>query len=118
MDSKTSLKRLLYCSLTSFVLSYGAMAQTPSAPYSFQDGQKFVKTYCAGCHIGRAPAGGFNVAPLNTDESFNTAPEAWHSLIARVRNGEMPPKNAPAPHIDKREAFVEWVQERLRTQAC
>ena len=70
MDFKTSFKLIPLLAFTAAVMGQGAMAQTPATPYSRQEGQKFVKTYCAGCHIGKAPAGGFNVAPLNTDESL------------------------------------------------
>lgn len=85
---------------------------------TFAEGQEFLQSYCANCHVGKAPAGGFNVAPLRTPESLREKPEKWNALVARVRNGEMPPKGAPAPSMEKREAMVEWVQEKLRTEAC
>jgi mono/diheme cytochrome c family protein len=88
------------------------------AKYSFDAGQQFIKTYCSGCHMGKAPAGGFNVAALTTAESFREKPDAWNAFLARVRNGEMPPRGAPAPTLDKREAIVGWAQDNLRAEAC
>lgn len=94
------------------------LAAGADASYSFDSGQQFMKTYCAGCHIGKTPAGGFNVGALDTPESFRTKPELWNSLLARVKNGEMPPKGVPAPTMDKREAAIDWVQSSLRAEVC
>lgn len=94
------------------------VAVSATAQYSFDEGQQFLKTYCQGCHIGKAPAGGFSLAPLRTPASLREKPNSWNSLITRVQNGEMPPKGAPAPGLDKTEAFVGWAKESLRNEAC
>src|SRR5689334_6205679 len=99
------------------VLAAGVSAGE-DAKYSFDSGQRFIKTYCAGCHSGKAPAGGFSVTPLNTQTSFHEKPEAWTSFLTRLRSGEMPPKAAPAPSLENREAVVNWVQDSLRAEAC
>ena len=39
-------------------------------------------------------------------------------LALRVRNGEMPPKGAPAPPADQREQFTNWVTASVREAAC
>jgi hypothetical protein len=44
--------------------------------------------------------------------------QKWISLVNRVKNGEMPPKGAPAPSMDLREQFTNWVDTTLRTEAC
>jgi mono/diheme cytochrome c family protein len=96
----------------------GGVSAGADAKYSFDSGQRFIKTYCAGCHMGKTPAGGFNIAALNTQTSFRDKPDAWNSFLMRVRSGEMPPKAAPAPTMDAREAAVSWVQESLKAEAC
>ena len=53
-----------------------------------------------------------------TPDTLEKNPEHWNNVITRVRNGEMPPKNAPAPSLDKREAFVTWAQNAVREKAC
>ena len=51
--------------------------------------------------------------------NFATAdPATWNKVLVRVRNGEMPPKGAPAPGPEQREAFVAWLDAALRTTAC
>lgn len=80
------------------------------------DGQAFLRKYCAGCHAGKAAAGGFDVSKLKEPASFRELPEVWNKAALRVHNGEMPPKSTlPA---EQRDAFASWVKERLRAEAC
>jgi hypothetical protein len=96
----------------------GACAQQHPASYSFDDGRQFISMYCASCHQGKSPAGGFPVSRVDTAETLGANPNVWNKVAARVRAGEMPPKGAPAPTLDEREVFVRWVQDSLRAEAC
>jgi mono/diheme cytochrome c family protein len=100
------------------LLLCASVSSAADTKYNFDAGQQFIKTYCMGCHMGKAPAGGFNVTKLNSEASFGALPDAWNAFVLRVRAGEMPPKGAPAPSLDKREAVVNWAQENLRAHAC
>ncbi|MCU1329453.1 MAG: Planctomycete cytochrome [Bryobacterales bacterium] len=42
----------------------------------------------------------------------------WNSILNRVRNSEMPPRGAPAPPSEQREAFTTWLHEALKKEAC
>jgi hypothetical protein len=53
-----------------------------------------------------------------TTASLRDESQKWTSLTARVNRGEMPPKGAPAPPLDQREQFTQWVNSALRTEAC
>lgn len=93
---------------------------SPGAAYgqSLAEGQKFLTKHCAACHTGKTPAGGYNLAALNTPTSFKDKPEAWSAAVQRIHNGEMPPKAFPAPDLKSREEFVSWVKGNLRAEAC
>jgi hypothetical protein len=99
-------------------LLFLAAPRTGAANYSFEDGRQFIKTYCASCHLGKSPAGGFNVSRLDSAETLGADQNAWNKVVARVRGGQMPPKGASAPNLDEREVFVRWAQESLRAEAC
>ncbi len=99
-------------------VSLSGSALAAEGKYSFEDAQKLLKTYCQGCHQGKSPSGGFNVTRHASMESLLKDPRAWTRMMNRVRDGEMPPPNVPAPDMDQREKFVEWVQATLRTAAC
>ncbi|MCC6590486.1 MAG: DUF1588 domain-containing protein [Bryobacterales bacterium] len=86
--------------------------------YSFRDAQQFLSRYCQTCHQPNGAAGGFSLQRVSTEESLSAESAKWTSLMARVRNGEMPPKNAPAPPLDERERFTDWAAGALHTAAC
>ena len=101
-----------------FLGASALFAQQSPVGFAFNDGQQFMKTYCAACHFGKAAVGGFNLSRVGSADTLHTNQHAWNSVATRVRNGEMPPKGAPAPSLDKREVFVQWVQDSLRAEAC
>ena len=87
-------------------------------PYSFADAQATLKKYCLGCHQGKKPSGGLSLARVATPKSLQDESRAWMRMIARVRDGDMPPTQAPALPMPLREKFVDWADQTLRTTAC
>src|SRR5262245_13201192 len=85
------------------------------AAYNPDRAQQFLKTYCQTCHQGASPAGNFNVQKLS---GIDSDLERWNRLALRIRNGEMPPKGAPAPPVDQREQFTQWIASTLQSAAC
>ncbi len=87
-----------------------ALALSPSNGYTSAASQLFLMTDCESCHSGKSPAAGLNVDHISQDR--------WTSISLRVRNSEMPPKGAPAPKLEAREAFIKWVDDSIHTEAC
>src|SRR6478735_9572140 len=103
------------------LLVFGAMCARVIATegdYSFDNAQVCLKKYCESCHQPKAAVGGFSLQRVSTPESFRTEAQKWTSLKARVTNGEMPPKGAPAPVLEEREKFTQWIDKSLRAEAC
>src|SRR2546430_13207416 len=90
----------------------------PSDGYSFENSQAFLKQYCQACHQGKSPAGGFHVQRVESPASLQPDAQKRTALARRIKNGEMPPKLAPAPALDHREQFPQWVDAAPRTEAC
>lgn len=88
------------------------------APFTFDDAQKFLHSYCQACHQGVSPAGGFAIRDLAAAESIRAQPERWNKLILRVSHGEMPPKSVPALPLAEREAFLTWAGSSVRAAVC
>jgi hypothetical protein len=86
-------------------------------PLRFEDSQKFLTQYCGGCHTAKA-VGGFQLDKVLDAASFAKDSHAWVRLRTRVENHEMPPKGAPGPTLDAREAFTKWVDAELKREAC
>jgi hypothetical protein len=100
-----------------FVLALPAQLAARQTNYSFADSQKFLTTYCQTCHQGKTPAGGFDIQRLGTPESLGSDPK-WASVISRLKNREMPPKGMPAPDMDGRQQFIDWVSTTLHAKVC
>lgn len=100
-------------------LAFGlTLIGAPAKELTFAQAQGFLKTYCIACHQGPKPSAGFNVAQLNTMQTLMEDPRKWNRMLTRVRDNEMPPKGAPAPPLEKREAFVGYVEATMKTAAC
>ncbi|MBM3761983.1 MAG: DUF1588 domain-containing protein [Acidobacteria bacterium] len=84
----------------------------------FERQQAFLKTYCAGCHGGKAATGGFHLDKVKEPSTLASNTHSWIRSKIRVENGEMPPKGVPAPSLDAREAFAKWVDTELKREAC
>jgi hypothetical protein len=89
----------------------------PAEAESFDRSQVFLRKYCHNCHQAKG-TGGFRLQSLATPASLRTAPQKWISAALRVRNGEMPPKGSPAPSLEERESFAQWVDFTVRAEAC
>jgi hypothetical protein len=100
-----------------FLLASSTLHAQPDS-YSFDAAQAFLKQYCQACHQAKSPAGGFPLQRVAAKESLRADAEKWSRLNARIVNGEMPPKGAPAPDVDQREQFTHWVDRALRAEAC
>jgi hypothetical protein len=102
-----------YALLMAFPVILGAQSAT-----TFDDAQRFLKSYCQACHQGTAAAGGFAIQQVAGAESMRTQPERWNKIALRVRHGEMPPKGANAPPVEDREKFLAWADSTLRAAVC
>jgi hypothetical protein len=111
------LSQRITAMLLAFVMAASLHAQTPEPAYSFEKAQQFLKTYCVTCH-GKSGPGGLSEAQFSTYEALQKNPRKWEFILARVRNAEMPPRGAPAPAMDSREAFTGWVGNALIAEAC
>src|SRR5687768_7678078 len=88
------------------------------AAFNEKNAQDVVKQHCLACHRGKGATAKFDVAPIVAGRPMAEDPRKWTRLLARVRNGEMPPQNAPPIDAKLRETFVDWLDHSLRTAAC
>ncbi len=84
--------------------------------YSFTDAETFLKSSCYACHRGKSAAAKLDLTRLTSDVVANS--KTWAVILRRVRDNEMPPRSAPSPSLDNREAFVTWISTELRSAAC
>jgi mono/diheme cytochrome c family protein len=99
-------------------LAFLAPAVAAEKGFSFEDARALVRTHCVTCHRGAAAPAGLDLSRFSTMRSMLENPGVWDRVLARVRNGEMPPKGQPAPTLEARDAFVAWVDRSLLQSAC
>lgn len=80
----------------------------------------FIQNYCVECHQAPKPKSKLDLAPYTSsvDRLIEDALD-WEDHLVRVREGDMPPEDddVPQPSEEERLAFVEWVENTLRTAA-
>ncbi len=86
--------------------------------FSFRDAQAILKSRCASCHGGKEPSAKLDVLRVATVKAFQDNPRPWQRILARVRDGDMPPATAPALDRTRRERLTGWIDATLRTTAC
>lgn len=111
--------RLAFFGLLAALAAAPGRAQELSASsFSPVDAHKLLRSHCVACHQGRSPAGGFNAAKLTAPDSLRVEPKLWSTAALRIREGDMPPKKAPALPPEQREQLVAWVDASLKAAAC
>ncbi len=77
----------------------------------------FLNRYCIGCHGGDAPAAQFDLRTYTSVDTVVRDYPHWALLLERLNANEMPPKQAPQPSADARQAVTGWVQAVRMSEA-
>ncbi len=112
--------------LTAIVLAVGVVAGTPAfgaAPsadvreaYAREIHPLLVKT-CGQCH-GRTPKDNdLDLTAFTTAAAIVARPEVLEAVAGRLREGDMPPKEAPQPTAAEREQLLAWIAVPLDAEA-
>jgi hypothetical protein len=105
------IRCLLGLTILWFVFPYGQ--DVDAAQPKFE--QEFLRSKCFECHEGRDSAGGLDLSVLSPDLTNPESLRHWVRVIDRVREGEMPPRDAGEIGLTDRDAFVstmsEWVKQ-------
>lgn len=73
----------------------------------------FLKSHCFDCHSGSEAEAGLNLPDLSADLTDPTTFARWVQIHDRVKSGEMPPPDMPAPKTVASRAFLEDLSNRL-----
>lgn len=96
-------------------LLLGLLASVAAAadPFDSTTAQAFLKSHCLACHSGDKPKGDQRLDQLAADFTDPLSRETWAALLAKVRAGEMPPKERPRPKPAEIDAFANWTDSQL-----
>jgi mono/diheme cytochrome c family protein len=70
----------------------------------------FLTKHCQECHAGAKPKGNFVLDKLTADFDDAANRERWHTVLKRVRAGDMPPKAKPRPAENEVQELTRWIE--------
>ncbi len=115
MNRRDSSRSLVVLALLAFEPRALAAAEDS---FTFYHARALVKTYCLECHQGKSAPAKLDLARFSTEATIAGQPKIWNRVMARVRDGEMPPQGKPAPAAKERQSFASWIDRTLRSAAC
>src|SRR5438046_9822354 len=103
LPSAWALALLSFAAITTTTLYLTAQAPPPDPGH-----RAFLKANCLGCHNADNSTAGVRVD--NLDEKFgDDTVKKWEAVHHRIAAGTMPPKGAPQPKPQERQAMVDWI---------
>src|SRR5262245_30063016 len=85
---------------------------TAQAPAADPDYRAFLKANCLFCHNADNSTAGVRVD--NLDEKFgDDTVKRWEAVHHRIAAGTMPPKGAPQPSPQERQAMADWIANNV-----
>jgi hypothetical protein len=79
--------------------------------------QPFVHQYCAGCHSGKAPAGGLDLKAYTSIQTVIADSGRWTTVADKLAAKQMPPAKMPQPPDAARQQVISWVKTLRTTEA-
>jgi hypothetical protein len=69
--------------------------------------------YCKKCHSGEKPEGEFRLDDYLARAAIDRDRAVWEKIATRLRDGEMPPEDAPQPAAAERGQIISWIDGKL-----
>jgi len=74
----------------------------------------FLAKHCVSCHSGKKPKADVALDAARSEADLLKNRKLWLNAVRQIADGAMPPKGAPQPTADEREAFAEAVRGAFR----
>jgi mono/diheme cytochrome c family protein len=84
-------------------------ASEPDNKPSYEFARSFFAAHCQTCHTGKEPKGDFDIGGLTADFLDKANRDRWLEVLARVKSGEMPPKEKTRPPRHDVAAVADWI---------
>ncbi len=107
-------QKLLFVALVAMAPMSVRAADPPGEKPAPVPGAAFVQKYCLSCHGAEKKRGDLDLSGFRDEAAVVATRKVWSKAVRAVRDGEMPPKGAPQPSADEREALAEAVRGAFR----
>lgn len=79
--------------------------------------EPFAKKYCHQCHNAKEAKGELDMTRYRGERDVVGDFRKWNAIIEFVRDGEMPPDDAPQPTLEERNAAISAIRDILLAEA-
>lgn len=76
---------------------------------------KTVQQYCMECHGPKKQSGNVNLSEFKTVADVQKDRATWETVLERLRERAMPPKDKPQPSDNERAEMVKWIETELKS---
>ncbi|MEM1067362.1 MAG: DUF1592 domain-containing protein [Planctomycetota bacterium] len=97
----------------SAILCVIILARTSANADESRDAMMFLSSYCVDCHQGEDAESGFRLDRVGSEFDLRGEVKEWKIVLGRVRDHTMPPQDSDEPTPSEREAFVEFLRNRM-----
>ena len=96
----------------------GSVAMAEDGTDAFADKVRpLIKTRCLDCHSTKESKGGLDLERFASVEHIRQDVETWQSVLERVNNGEMPPRDKKPLEPAERKLLAAWIEGLLDEEA-
>lgn len=71
--------------------------------------QSFLDRHCLKCHSGQKPEANLSLDRSKPDFDDQRTSDRWRTIVKRVQQGEMPPRESPRPSEEQSAEFTKWI---------
>jgi hypothetical protein len=92
---------------------FSAVAGSAAEPDASTPVDAFLKSHCLECHQGDSAEGKLDLKRLSREIGSRDLERRWVRIYDRIREGEMPPKDAAQPSAAEKDAFLDTLGKKL-----
>lgn len=82
------------------------LSLTTARAAELSEARALVSQFCADCHGADSPEAHLNLEQLTSQPKFATQFRTWEKVIERLKDGQMPPADAPQPTAAERNQLI------------
>ena len=111
-------RRIQLCLLVLVLVATNPCSAEVESSDAYKEGVLlYVQKYCVQCHSSSKPKGELDLTRYNKPSDLITNFRRWNNIIAFIRDGEMPPKDAKQPTVDESNRVVSNIEAILLAEA-
>ena len=72
-----------------------------------------LREYCFGCHNSKRKKGDIDIESALSSQPLVSRKKLWVNVLARIRDGDMPPEDEDQPSSRERDRLTRWLDDSI-----